>query len=142
MRAQPHRVTSQRASPPVGVFPHARRVGISCSSRASAPRVRGQPPDIPGVTLDAQGNVTDHDIAMQCKSVSRTSTRHPRGRGDHLDRLVDVTVFLTDMENDCGLQLAGAEYFEELQPCRTTVEVTRLPTPIAIELKCIATMPE
>ena len=56
---------------------------------------------------------------------------------------MDVTVFLTDMKTDfAAYNRLWAEYFADAQPCRTTVEVNCLPTPIAIELKCIATMPE
>jgi 2-aminomuconate deaminase len=136
------RVISQRAAAPVGAFPHARRVGNLLFLSGIGPRVKGSK-DIPGVTLDAQGNVVDHDIAVQCKSVFENVKHILEDAGTSWDRLVDVTVFLTDMENDFALyNRLRAEYFKEAQPCRTTVEVTRLPTPIAIELKCIATMPE
>jgi 2-aminomuconate deaminase len=61
--------------------------------------------------------------------------------GSGWDRLVDVTVFLTDIPRDFAtFNRLWAEYFPADPPCRTTVEVTRLPTPIAIELKCVATV--
>jgi 2-aminomuconate deaminase len=104
--------------------------------------VRGSK-EIPGVTLDAQGNIVDHDIAVQCKSVFENVRAILEDAGTTWNRLVDVTVFLTDMESDFAVyNRLWAEYFKDAQPCRTTVEVTRLPTAIAIELKCIATMPE
>jgi 2-aminomuconate deaminase len=135
-------VISERAAPPVGAFPHARRVGNLLFLSGIGPRLRGSK-EIPGVTLDAQGNVVDHDIAVQCKSVFENVRAILEDAGTTWDRLVDVTVFLTDMESDWAVyNRLWAEYFKETQPCRTTVEVTRLPTAIAIELKCIATMPE
>jgi 2-aminomuconate deaminase len=135
-------IISERAAPPVGAFPHARRVGNLLFLSGIGPRLRGSK-EIPGVTLDAQGNVVDHDIAVQCKSVFENVRAILEDAGTTWDRLVDVTVFLTDMESDWAVyNRLWAEYFKETQPCRTTVEVTRLPTAIAIELKCIATMPE
>jgi 2-aminomuconate deaminase len=135
-------VISERAAPPVGAFPHARRVGNLLFLSGIGPRIRGSK-EIPGVTLDSRGNVVDHDIAVQCKSVFENVRAILEDAGTSWDRLVDVTVFLTDMESDWAVyNRLWAEYFKETQPCRTTVEVTRLPTAIAIELKCIATMPE
>jgi 2-aminomuconate deaminase len=136
------RVISERAAAPVGAFPHARRVGNLLFLSGIGPRLRGSK-EIPGVTLDSQGNVVDHDIAVQCKSVFENVRAILEDAGTTWDRLVDVTVFLTDMESDWAVyNRLWAEHFKETQPCRTTVEVTRLPTAIAIELKCIATMPE
>jgi 2-aminomuconate deaminase len=106
------------------------------------PRVRGSK-EIPGVTLDPAGNVVAKDIVAQVHSVFANVRAILEDAGTSWDRLVDVTVFLTDMESDFpAYNRLWAEYFRDSQPCRTTVEVTRLPTPIAIELKCIATMPE
>ena len=136
------RVTSQRAAPPVGAFPHARRVGNLLFLSGIGPRVRGSA-EIPGVTLDAAGNVVAKDIVAQVHSVFANVRAILEDAGTTWDRLVDVTVFLTDMKTDFpAYNRLWAEYFRDAQPCRTTVEVTRLPTPIAIELKCIATMPE
>jgi len=135
-------VTSQRAAEPVGLFPHARRVGNLLFLSGIGPRVRGSA-EIPGVTLDAAGNVVAKDIVAQVHSVFANVRAILEDAGTTWDRLVDVTVFLTDMKTDFPTyNRLWAEYFRDAQPCRTTVEVTRLPTPIAIELKCIATMPE
>jgi len=135
-------VTSQRAAEPVGLFPHARRVGNLLFLSGIGPRVRGSA-EIPGATLDAAGNVVAKDIVAQVHSVFANVRAILEDAGTTWDRLVDVTVFLTDMKTDFPTyNRLWAEYFRDAQPCRTTVEVTRLPTPIAIELKCIATMPE
>jgi 2-aminomuconate deaminase len=135
-------VTSERAAEPVGSFPHARQVGGLLFLSGIGPRVRGAQ-EIPGVTLDAQGNVVAKDIIAQCRSVFANVRAILEDAGTSWERLVDVTVFLTDMKTDFeAYNRLWAEYFRDAQPCRTTVEVNCLPTPIAIELKCIATMPE
>ena len=135
-------ITSKRAAAPVGLFPHARRVGNLLFLSGIGPRVRGSQ-EIPGVTLDAAGNVVAKDIIAQCHSVFANVRAILEDAGTTWDRLVDVTVFLTDMKTDfAAYNRLWAEYFANAQPCRTTVEVNCLPTPIAIELKCIATMPE
>lgn len=135
-------VTSHRAAEPVGLFPHARRVGNLLFLSGIGPRVRGSK-EIPGVVLDAAGNVVSKDIVAQCHSVFANVRAILEDAGTSWERLVDVTVFLTDMKTDFPVyNRLWAEYFRDAQPCRTTVEVNCLPTPIAIELKCIATMPE
>jgi 2-aminomuconate deaminase len=134
--------TSKRAAEPVGLFPHARRVGPLLFLSGIGPRVRGST-EIPGVTLDASGAVVGKDIIAQCHSVFANVRAILEDAGTTWERLVDVTVFLTDMKVDFpAYNRLWAEYFQEAQPCRTTVEVNCLPTPIAIELKCIAMMPE
>ncbi len=136
------RFTSPRAAAPVGLFPHARRVGGLPFLSGIGPRVAGSS-EIPGVTLDASGAVVAHDIELQCRSVFANVRAILEDAGTSWDRLVDVTVFLTDMARDfAAYNRLWAEFFRDAQPCRTTVEVNRLPTPIAIELKCVATMPE
>jgi 2-aminomuconate deaminase len=128
------------APDPVGAYPHARRVGNLLFLSGIGPRVKGQR-DIPGVTLDADGRVVAHDIEAQCHSVFRNVRAVLEAAGSTWDRLVDVTVFLTDMKQDFNrFNGVYAEYFTTNRPCRTTVEVTALPTPIAVELKCIATV--
>ena len=135
-------VTSERAAPPVGRFPHARRVGNLLFLSGIGPRVRGSK-TIPGVTFDAAGNVVATDIVAQCHSVFANVRAILEDAGTTWEHLVDVTVFLTDMKTDFeAYNRLWAEYFQKAQPCRTTVEVNCLPTPIAIELKCIAEMPE
>ncbi len=129
-----------RAPEPVGAYPHARRVGNLLFLSGLGPRRRGEKA-IPGVVLDEQGRVVEHDIAAQCHSVFRNVREVLEDSGSSWDRLVDVTVFLTDMVGDFDTyNRIYAEYFRDNQPCRTTVEVNSLPTPIAIELKCIATI--
>ena len=135
-------VTSKRAAEPVGSFPHARRVGNLLFLSGIGPRLRGSK-EIPGVTFDAAGNVVAKDIIAQCESVFANVRAILEDAGTTWERLVDVTVFLTDMKTDFeAYNRLWALHFRDAQPCRTTVEVNCLPTPIAIELKCIATMPE
>lgn len=134
------RIQSARAPEPVGPYPHARRVGNLLFLSGVGPRKRGSK-DIPGVTLDVHGKVVAHDIEAQCRAVFENVRRILEEAGSSWDRLVDVTVFLTDMQRDfAAYNRVYTEYFKDNQPCRTTVEVTALPTPIAIELKCIATI--
>ena len=134
------RVVSDRAPEPVGAFPHARRVGNLLFLSGIGPRVRGSR-EIPGVTLDTEGRVVDHDISEQCLSVFRNVRTVLEDAGSSWERIVDVTVFLTEMDRDFPtFNRLYAEYFASNQPARTTIEVNRLPTPIAIELKVIATI--
>ena len=126
------------APEPVGAYPHARRVGNLLFLSGIGPRVRGQQ-EIPGVTRDDDGRVVAHDIEAQCRSVFENVRTVLKEFGSTWEQLIDVTVFLTNMADDFDtFNTVYAEYFSTNQPCRTTVEVTRLPTPIAIELKCIA----
>jgi 2-aminomuconate deaminase len=137
---QQDRVVSQRAPEPVGAFPHARRVGNLLFLSGIGPRVRGTK-EIPGVTLDASGQVSDHDISAQCLSVFQNVRTVLEDAGSSWDRIVDVTVFLTDMQRDFStFNRLYAEHFARNQPTRTTIEINCLPTPIAIELKVIATI--
>lgn len=125
---------------PVGAYPHARRVGSLLFLSGIGPREAGTDA-IPGLVTDTGGRVVDYDIEAQCHSVFRNVRRVLEEAGSSWDRLVDVTVFLTDIERDfAAYNRVYAEYFADNQPCRTTVEISRLPTPIAIELKCIATI--
>jgi 2-aminomuconate deaminase len=135
-------VTSTRAAEPVGSFPHARRAGNLLFLSGIGPRVRGSK-EIPGVTFDEEGNVVAKDIVAQCESVFANVRAILEDAGTTWEHLVDVTVFLTDMKTDfAAYNQLWAKHFRQAPPCRTTVEVNCLPTPIAIELKCIATMPE
>jgi 2-aminomuconate deaminase len=133
-------VVSRRAPEAVGAFPHAKRLGNLLFLSGIGPRVRGQA-SIPGVTLDERGEAASHDIAAQTLQVFENVRVILEDAGSSWDRIVDVTVFLTDMRNDFAtFNRLYAEHFTENQPTRTTVEVNRLPTPIAIELKVIATV--
>lgn len=133
---------SDKAPEPVGLYPHARRVGNLLFLSGVGPRKRGSK-EIPGVTLDDNGNVLEYDIEAQCRSVFDNVRHILEAAGAKWEDLVDVTVFLTDMKADFAVyNRLYAEYFKDNQPCRTTVEISSLPTPIAIELKCIAAMNE
>ena len=131
---------SSKAPEPVGAYPHARKVGNLLFLSGVGPRVRGSK-KIPGVELDDQGNIVSYDIESQCHSVFQNIRYILEDAGSSWDKLVDVTVFLTNMKDDFDTyNRIYAEYFKENQPCRTTVEINKLPTPIAIELKCVATI--
>lgn len=133
-------ITSDKAPEPVGPYPHARRVGNLLFLSGVGPRQRGVK-EIPGVTLDDKGNIIAYDIEQQCHSVFQNVRYVLEASGSRWENLVDVTVFLTDMKKNFPVfNKLYAEYFKDNQPCRTTVEVNALPTPIAIELKCIATV--
>jgi len=134
------RINSEQAPEPVGLYPHARKVGNLLFLSGVGPRKKGSK-DIPGVTLDADGNIMSYDIEQQCRSVFENVRIILEASGSDWNSLVDVTVFLTNMKQDFAVyNRIYAEYFKDNQPCRTTVEVNALPTPIAIELKCIATV--
>jgi len=133
-------VISHRAPEPVGAYPHARRVGNLLFLSGIGPRKRGMNA-IPGVTQDDQGNVVSYDIATQCHSVFKNVRTILEDAGARWEDIVDVTVFLTNMKADFPVfNRLYAEYFAANQQTRTTVEVTALPTPIAIELKVIAAL--
>jgi 2-aminomuconate deaminase len=131
---------SSKAPEPVGLYPHARRVGNLLFLSGMGPRQKGSK-QIPGVTLDDKGNITAYDIEVQCRSVFENIKAVLEEAGSGWDKIVDVTVFLTNMKSDFGTyNRVYGEYFKENQPCRTTIEIKSLPTPIAIELKVIATI--
>jgi 2-aminomuconate deaminase len=135
-------IKSDQAPEPVGPYPHARRVGNLLFLSGVGPRKKGSK-EIPGVTLDERGNILAWDIEVQCRSVFENVRHILEAAGSKWESLVDVTVFLTHMKRDFATyNRVYAEYFSDpaTQPCRTTVEVTALPTPIAIEVKCIATV--
>ena len=131
-------IFSDKAPEPVGAYPHARRVGNLLFLSGVGPRKRGSK-EIPGVTLDANGNIISYDIEAQCRSVFENVRNVLEASGVRWEALVDVTVFLTNMKSDFPVfnKIYG-EYFKNDPPCRTTVEVSALPTPIAVELKCVA----
>jgi 2-aminomuconate deaminase len=133
-------VISRRAPEPVGAYPHARRAGNLLFLSGIGPRRRGSN-EIPGVTLDEQGKVVAYDIEIQCRSVFENVRAVLEDAGSAWENMVDVTVFLTRMQEDFPVfNRLYAEYFSGVQPARTTVEVGALPTPIAVELKVIATI--
>jgi 2-aminomuconate deaminase len=134
------RIDSSRAPEPVGLYPHARRVGNLLFLSGIGPRRRGTK-EIPGVTLGPDGKIAAYDIEAQCRSVFENVRAVLEDSGSRWENLVDVTVYLTNMKADFPTyNRLWAEYFKDAQPCRTTLEILSLPTPIAIELKCIATV--
>lgn len=134
---------SSRAPEPVGAFPHAKRVGDLLFLSGIGPRVRGSK-EIPGVTLDSAGNIVSYDIETQCRAVFDNVRLVLEDAGARWNDIVDVTVFLTNMKKDFPIyNRIYPEYFagpDKPNPTRTTIEVGALPTPIAIELKVIATI--
>ncbi len=135
-------VRTSSAPKPVGAYPHARRVGDLLFLSGLGPH-SPETDAIPGLVLDDNGEILEYDMAAQCHAVFANVRTVLEAAGSGWDQLVDVTVFLTDMDRDFEtFNRIYAEYFNDNQPCRTTVEINCLPTPIAIELKCIATTGE
>jgi 2-aminomuconate deaminase len=133
-------IDSNKAPEPVGHYPHARKVGNLLFLSGVGPRERGTK-KIPGVELDENGNIKSYDIEAQCRSVFNNIKNILEDSGSSWDKIVDVTVFLTNMKDDFKTyNKLWAEYFAIDPPCRTTIEINCLPTPIAIELKVIATV--
>jgi 2-aminomuconate deaminase len=131
-------IHSSKAPEPVGLYPHARRVGNLLFLSGVGPRERGTK-KIPGVELDEHGKIASYDIETQCRSVFQNIRYILEDSGSRWEDIVDVTVFLTNMKDDFPIyNRVYAEYFKDNQPCRTTLEINCLPTPIAIELKVIA----
>ena len=140
MTEQESQISSSRAPEPVGLYPHARRVGNLLFLSGVGPRERGKK-EIPGVQLDSKGKIVSYNIETQCHSVFKNIRYILEDAGSSWENIVDVTVFLTNMNRDFAkYNKIYAEYFKDNKPCRTTVEINALPTPIAIELKVIATI--
>ncbi|MEO6695416.1 MAG: Rid family hydrolase [Ignavibacteria bacterium] len=135
---EPTIINSSKAPEPVGLYPHARKVGNLLFLSGVGPRERNSK-KIPGVELDHNGKIISYDIETQCHSVFKNVRYILEDAGSGWDKLIDVTVFLTNMKDDFKVyNRIYADYFKDNQPCRTTIEISSLPTPIAIELKCIA----
>ena len=136
------KINAEKAPKPVGLYPHARKVGNLLFLSGVGPRIAGSDSidsQVPGLKLDKNGNQIEFDFEAQCRSVFDNVRAVLEASGERWDQLVDVTVFLTNMKRDfTTYNKIYAEYFADNQPCRTTVEISSLPTPIAIELKCIA----
>ncbi|MFN8776466.1 MAG: RidA family protein [Flavobacteriales bacterium] len=144
MSESQERISAQGAPKPVGLYPHARRVGNLLFLSGVGPRVAGSDATdsmVPGLRLDKNGNFLEFDFEAQCHSVFQNVRAILEASGSRWENLIDVTVFLVNMKRDFATyNRLYAEYFKDAQPCRTTVEISSLPTPIAIELKCIATI--
>jgi 2-aminomuconate deaminase len=138
------RINSQKAPKPMGLYPHARKVGNLLFLSGVGPRAAGsgsEEANIPGLKFDKNGNYETFDFEAQCRSVFENVKLILEESGSSWENLVDVTTFLVDMKRDFKTyNRVYAEYFKDNQPCRTTVEINVLPSPIAIELKCIATI--
>ena len=123
---------SDKAPGAVGLYPHARKVGNMLYLSGVGPRKAGQT-DIPGVTLNERGEIESYDIEIQCHSVFDNIRFILEDAGSSWDNIVDVQVFLTNMKDDFKTyNKIYAAYFKDNQPCRTTIEIKSLPTPIAI----------
>ena len=133
-------IQTNNAAAPLGAYPHARRVGNLLFLSGIGPR-SAQDNTIPGLKLDGDGKILEYDIAAECHAVFANVKAVLEASGSSWDKMVDVTVFLTNMKKDFPVynKIYG-EYFKDVQACRTTVEISSLPTPIAIELKVIATI--
>ena len=133
-------LNSKNAPEPVGLYPHAKKVGDLLFLSGVGPREKGTK-IIPGVELNKDGEIISYDIEKQCHSVFNNVKMIVEESGSSWKNIVDVTVFLTNMKDDFKIyNRIYAEYFHDNQPCRTTIEIKSLPTPIAIELKVIATI--
>lgn len=133
-------IRTDAAPAPVGAYPHARKVGNLLFLSGVGPRQPGSN-GIPGNVHDATGLLISYDIEAQCRQVFANVRSVLEASGAKWSDLVDVTVFLTDMAHDFATyNQLYAEYFTGCNPCRTTIGITALPTPIAIELKCIAVL--
>lgn len=139
-----NKVNAENAPKPVGSYPHARKVGNLLFLSGVGPRTAGSDANdsgVPGLKLDHNGNFLEFDFEAQCRSIFDNVKAVLEASGSQWENLVDVTVFLVNMKRDFATyNRLYAEYFKDAQPCRTTVEINSLPTPIAIELKCIATI--
>lgn len=133
-------VRTDQAPAPVGAYPHARRVGQLLFLSGVGPRTPGSHA-VAGNVYDDNGKLLSYDIEAQCRQVFANVRAVLEASGAHWEDLVDVTVFLTDMARDFpAYNKLYAEYFAGVDACRTTLGITALPTPIAIELKCIAAL--
>jgi len=131
-------VRTDAAPAPVGAYPHARRVGHLLFLSGVGPRQPGTNA-IPGNVHDADGKLVAYDIEAQCRQVFANVRAVLEASDARWEDLVDVTVFLTDMARDfAAYNRLYAEHFAGVDACRTTLGITALPTPIAIELKCVA----
>ena len=125
-------------SPEHGCYPQTRVAGNLLFLSAIGPQQSGSH-KIPGVSMDLDGNVVCYEIETQCHSIFKNLQTIVENGGSSWDDIIDVTVFMTNMKKDYEVfNRLYSEYFQDNLPCRTVVEVSALPSPIAIELKCIA----
>jgi 2-aminomuconate deaminase len=133
-------IRTDAAPAPVGAYPHARRVGDLLFLSGVGSREPGSN-EIPGNIYDHDGKLIGYDIEAQCRQVFANVRAVLQASGASWTELVDVTVFLTDLQRDFATyNRLYAEHFAGVDACRTTLGITALPTSIAIELKCIAAL--
>jgi 2-aminomuconate deaminase len=133
-------INTDRASSPLGAYPHARQLGNLLFLSGIGPR-NAIDNLIPGLELDEKGNIIKYDIEAECHAVFANVKAVLEASGSSWEKIIDVTVYLTNMKDDFPIyNKIYSDYFHSVQACRTTVEVKSLPTPIAIELKVIATV--
>ena len=135
-------INSDNAAKPLGAYPHARRVGNFLFLSGIGSR-SAKDNSIPGLEQDEHGNILKYDIEAETHQCFANVKAVLEASSSSWDKIIDVTVFLTNMKDDFPLynKIYG-DYFADVQACRTTIEVKSLPTPIAIELKVIATINE
>ena len=134
-------VNTDSAPKPVGAYPHARRVGDLLYLSGVGPRQPGTN-EIPGGPIhDQQGNPLNYDIKAQTQAVVDNISRILEEAGSSIDKVLDVTSFLVDMDRDFqGYNEIWAETLGKVGPTRTTLAIRALPTPIAVEMKVIASI--
>jgi len=133
-------IKTDSAAKPLGAYPHARKVGNLLFLSGIGSR-NANDNSIPGLELDLEDNIVKYDIEAECHQCFANVKAVLEASGSSWEKIVDVTVFLTNMKKDFPVyNKVYGEYFAAVQACRTTVEVKSLPTPIAIELKVIATI--
>ena len=133
-------IKTENAAKPLGAYPHARKVGNLLFLSGIGSR-SAKDNSIPGLKQDGEGNIVAYDIEAECHSCFANVKAVLEASGSSWERIVDVTVFLTNMKKDFPIyNKVYSQYFQDIEACRTTVEVKSLPTPIAIELKVIATI--
>lgn len=133
-------IKTKQAAKPLGAYPHARKAGDLLFLSGIGSR-NAKDNSIPGLELDDKGNIVKYDVEAECHSVFANVKAVLEASGSSWDKIIDVTVFLTNMKKDFpAYNKIYGEYFKDVNACRTTVEVKSLPTPICIELKVIATI--
>ena len=94
-----------------------------------------------GPVRDAKETPLPYDIAAQTRAAIENVRTVLEAAGSSLENVFDVTAFLIDMDRDFEtFNKVYAQAFGKIRPTRTTLAVQALPTPIAVELKVIATV--